>query len=220
MQQAPSNERSNVVTQIEETPCWVERQRLRRLYEAIGKIGSGGEGGASPEVDYDQLEKAIKYKIKNPLFGTNAGADPKLNNTFDLTSADNGPWGSPVQIPQQINFFVASSKAPGGNSVRFDIFKWDKGQNIEDTFTVSPGDQVGGVSKANAGVDFATDWTLVDFRDDPRQNDTQILLVNNKDGKIMVRSYRGDSLDPLYNGLKEQIKALKAAGPTAGAAAP
>ena len=33
--QTPSSAASRIVPEIEETPCWVERQRLRRLYEAI-----------------------------------------------------------------------------------------------------------------------------------------------------------------------------------------
>ena len=41
----------------------------RRLVGFFGKIGPGKGGGVSPEVDFEQLEKAIKYSIKNrPLF--------------------------------------------------------------------------------------------------------------------------------------------------------
>jgi hypothetical protein len=69
------------------------------------------------------------------------------------------------------------------------------------------------------GVDFSTDWTLVDFRNDDRQGDSQILLMNNKDGRITVRSHKADSSDQLYNGLKDQVKALKAVEAAAAAAA-
>ena len=37
----------------------------RRLAGMFGRIGTGRQDSASPEVDFVQLEKAIKYKIKN-----------------------------------------------------------------------------------------------------------------------------------------------------------
>jgi hypothetical protein len=143
----------------------------------------------------------VRYKIKNPIFlQRNIVNDPKLATQFAIVSAPSA-WSSPVQIPTLVNFFVANSKAPGGNTVRFQIFRWDQGEQKTATFTVGPGDQVGG---QNNGIDFSTDWTVVDFRDDPRQNDTQILLVNNKTGAIAVRSYRADADDALYQSLKKQ----------------
>ena len=160
----------------------------------------------------------IKYKIKNPLFGTNAGANQQLNSTYDLVSKP-GEWASPFTIPNMVNFFVQGSKAPASNTVRFEIFKWENGQNVSETFAVGPGDQVGGVKNVNgAPVDFSTDWTVVDFRADERQHgETQILLVNNKDGKVSVRSFQADSNDALYKGLKDQIQQMKLAAPQAGA---
>ena len=99
-------------------------------------------------------------------------------------------------------------KAPNSNTVRFDVFKFEKGTQHMETFTVGPGDQIGG---KRGDIDYSTDWTVVDFRLDERQNDTQILLVNNKDGSIIARSYKADATDPLYKALKEQMNALKAA---------
>jgi hypothetical protein len=74
---------------------------------------------------------------------------------------------------------------------------------------------VGGLKN---GVDYSTDWTVVDFRGDDRQpGQTQVLLVNNKDGKVVVRSFQADSNDALYKGLKDQIQQMKLTAPTAGA---
>ena len=85
------------------------------------------------------------------------------------------------------------------------------------TFSVAPGDQIGGTKD---GIDFSTDWVVVDFRQDPRQNnDWQFLLINTKSGKVITRSYNTDRADDLYKGLKEQITANKATE-TAASGAP
>ena len=149
----------------------------------------------------------IVYKVRNPIYGAfNVAINDQLSTVFAIASKPS-EWGSPITIPQLVNFFVQSSKSPNSNTVRFDVFKFDKGMQHLETFTVGPGDQIG----AKKGeTDFSTDWTVVDFRFDDRQGDTQILLVNNKDGGTVVRSYRADQGDALYKGLKDQINALKA----------
>ena len=153
----------------------------------------------------------IRYKVKNPIFlQRNIVNDPKLADQFAIAS-DWSAWTSPVQVPPLVNFFVSNSKAPQRNTVRFQVFRWDQGQEKSETFEVGPGDEVGGVKN---GVDYSTGWTVVDFREDARQNDTQILLVNNKDGTITVRSYKADYNDPLYQSLKQQLQPPP--GPTAG----
>jgi hypothetical protein len=156
----------------------------------------------------------IVYRIRNPLFGAvNVAKDDAMGQVFAIASKPSD-WSSPINIPQLVNFFVQSSKSPNSNTVRFDVFRWDKGQTKQETFTVGPGDQIGGMKN---GVDFSTDWTVVDFRFDDRQNDWQIIIVN-KDGKIAVRSYRADQGDMLYQGLKKQVLELKALlQPTAAA---
>ena len=160
----------------------------------------------------------VRYKVKNPIFAApNFAADPALAEEFAIVSPYS-EWTSPTKIPELVNFFVATSKSPNANTVRFDVFTWDQGQTKQSTFTVGPGDLIGGVRE---GIDFLTKWTVVDFREDPRQNDWQIMLVNNEDGSIAVRSFKADQTDALYKGLKEQIKAAEAAeaalNPTAAA---
>jgi hypothetical protein len=156
----------------------------------------------------------MRYKVKNPIFAAGNVADPEtLSDQFALSS-DFSDWTQPTTIPSLVNFFVASSKPPDGNTIRFDVFRWDAGQQKMESFTVSPGDQIGGQRN---GTDYTTTWTVVDFRDDPRA-DTQILLVNNIDGSVVVRSFKADQQDALYKGLKAQLMQLKAAeNATAGA---
>ena len=62
----------------------------------------------------------------------------------------------------------------------------------------------------------------MDLRGDPRTSDPQILLVNNKDGTVIARSFSTDRDDKLYKALKAQVKAANeaaaAAAGTVGAA--
>jgi hypothetical protein len=158
------------------------------------------------------------YKIKNPVWSAGNVTEPaELADKFALAS-DWSSWSSPVLIPPLINFFVAASKSPNAPLVRFDVFKFEKGEQKSQSFNVGPGDQIGGPGKD--GVDFSTDWTVVDFRSDPyRTEDWQILLINNKTGRLITRSFKGDSGDALFKALKEQVAAAKATE-TAASGAP
>jgi hypothetical protein len=182
----------------------------------VGPPGTPGTTSNLPNIDvwaHDDTVKAGKtyryrmtYKMRNPIYGgQNVAVDQKLSETFAITSKPS-EWSTPVHIPELVNYFVQSSKSLNSNTVRFDVFRWDKGQQKQETFTVGPGDIVGGTKN---GVDFSTSWTLVDFRFDDRQNDTQILLMNNVDGQLIARSYKADRDDALYKGLLEQVKQVK-----------
>ena len=115
-------------------------------------------------------------------------------------------WSSEVKIPNLVNFFVQSSPLGNARSVRFDVFRWDKGTQKQEQFTVAPGDEIGATKN---GVDFSTGWTLIDFRLDERQGDWQVLIMNNKEGNIVARSFKADRDDDLYKGLLAQVKLAK-----------
>jgi len=151
----------------------------------------------------------MRYKIKNPIFSAgNVAEPPTLSDVFALASPYS-QWSSEVIVPSLVNFFVFSSKSPNSNSVRFEVFRWHEGQQRSEQFTVGPGDVIGG---REGDVDYPTDWTVVDFREDPRiNNDWQIMLLNQKDGSIAVRSYSTDRNDTLYKALKTQIQQAKTA---------
>jgi hypothetical protein len=159
----------------------------------------------------------MRYRLKNPIFGTNAGEPPALAEQFSLDS-EFSDWTTPITVPSLVNFFVAGGVVQGRSTVAFEVFRWDQGQQKMERFDVAPGDLVGGERN---GVNFITDWTVVDFRQDPRANDHQILLVNNKDGSVVARSFGTDRNDRLYIALKKQVEdakaAERAASPAAGA---
>lgn len=157
----------------------------------------------------------MRYKIKNPVFSAGNVTQPdSLADIFAVPSPWS-EWSTPVTIPAATNFFVESSKSPNSDAVHFAVFRWDKGQQHQESFTVRPGDQIGA---QKGDVDYSTPWTVVDFRFDERTGDWQILLVNN-DGKLMTRSYRADKDDPLYQALQKTVKDQKAAAAVAAGTA-
>jgi len=158
----------------------------------------------------------MRYRLKNPIFGTNAAENPDLVNKFALVS-DFSDWTTPITVPSLVNFFVAGGVMGNKRTVAFEVFRWDQGQQKKERFEVGPGDLVG--SEKN-GVDFSTDWTVVDFRDDPRAGESQILLVNNKDGSVVARSFTTDRNDKLYQALQKQVSDAKAAETAAAGGVP
>jgi hypothetical protein len=149
----------------------------------------------------------IRYKMKNPIWGANnVAANPALANQFALVSPDSD-WTAPVTVPSLVNFFVATSKGPNSNTVRFEVFTFEGGQQHSEVFTVSPGDMIGGPKN---GIDYTTKWTVVDYRDDPRTGEAQIILVD-ENGNLTTRSYRADQQDKLYQQLKQAVAQAKAA---------
>jgi len=158
----------------------------------------------------------MRYRLKNPIFGAaNASEPPALAEQFALVSAYSD-WTTAMTVPSLVNFFVAGGVVRGRGTVDFEIFRWDQGQQKLERFSVGPGDLVGWEKN---GIDYSTDWTVVDFREDPRANDPQILLVNNKDGSVVARSFNTDRNDRLYQALKQQVKAATEAAAAAAAAA-
>jgi hypothetical protein len=160
----------------------------------------------------------MRYRLKNPIFGAaNASNPDSLAEQFSLDS-EFSAWTTPITVPSLVNFFVAGGIVPGRSTVAFEVFRWDQGQQKMERFDVAPGDLVGGERN---GVDFKTEWTVVDFRQDPRANEHQILLVNNKDGSVTARSFGTDRNDRLFQALKKQVDdakaAERAASPAAGA---
>src|SRR5205814_273084 len=114
----------------------------------------------------------LTYKLQNPIYGAfNVASNQALVQVFAIASKPS-EWSSPILIPNLVNPFVQSSKLGNANTVRFDVFKFEKGTQHLENFTVGPGDQIGG---KKGDVDYSTDWTLVDFCADERQSgDTQI----------------------------------------------
>jgi len=180
--------------------------------------------GMPPEIlmwahdDTAQAGKTYRYrmrvKMKNPLYHTfGLAANEADSARFALES----PWSDwkEVTAPRTTEFFFAAMRqtimAKTVSSVTVDVFRHEKGQWMKETFTVSPGDGIGGV-KANvdpttglkSNVDFSTGMTLVDLRPDAREKDLRI-LVSDDVGNLTTINFQSQLNDPWYKELQGKI---------------
>jgi hypothetical protein len=155
----------------------------------------------------------ITYRIRNPIWNTNASKIPALVAQFDIRSP-NGVWSNPVNVASTTNFFVYANSRQGASSARIKVYKWINGVERSHVFEVAPGDVIGG---KDADVDFSTGWTVVDLRfDDPHSPDSTTVLVMSPAGVIDRRDYRTDQAKPELKALDQQVSAASAADQLAG----
>lgn len=165
----------------------------------------------------------IRYVIRNPVFQTrNLCKPPSLARTYFLTSAFSD-WTDAISVKSDKNFFAVNT-TPGQDAVKFDIFAWKDGDWQDETVQASPGDLIGSMTgKADKKVNFATGWTLVDVRTDPRNPDNKIILLTTDSGQMLRKSINTDRASAQYKNLQAMVTAAKAkaaaTNPAAGGAA-
>ncbi|HEV2293472.1 MAG TPA: hypothetical protein VGR35_06420 [Tepidisphaeraceae bacterium] len=153
-----------------------------------------------------------RYMIKNPLYQQPAVAKDAADAKVFAIESEFSQWGPAIEVPPLTNFFIANVHQ---GRIRFDVYRWDKGQQHHTTVTVGPGD----VIAADAGgVDFRTGHTVVDVRTDLKSRDPVVFLAN-AGGRAVVRTARGDREHPVNKKLKEVVDAAKAAAAQQAAAA-
>jgi hypothetical protein len=155
----------------------------------------------------------VIYRIKNPIFGTNASKKPELTGTFDIKSPD-GDWSKAINVASTTNFFVYANSPRGVNAARIKVYKWVNGLERSHVFQVNPGDIIGG---KDGDVDFGTGWTVVDLRfDDPRNPDSTTIIVMNPQGGLEERDYKSDQAKPELRILDQQVGSASSADQLAG----
>ena len=156
----------------------------------------------------------ISYRIKNPIFGTNAAKNnPKLAAVFDLQSPP-GSWSKPINVASTTNFFVYANSRPGAPSARFKVYRWQNGVERSHVFEVAPGDIIGG---KDGDVDYNTGWTVVDLRfDDPHNPDSMTVLVMDPSGVLDRRDYNTDQTKDERKALDKQVSNAASADQLAG----
>lgn len=145
----------------------------------------------------------VTYKIKNPIFSArNVASNPKLADVFALVSLPS-QWSEKIVVTSTINFWIARSPRTGASTVSIQVFRWQGGQPRTKTYDLAPGDAIG---LKEAETDFATGWTLVDIRTDPRTEEPYVLLMD-PSGLVHRRDTKTDSMDPKYQEYKQQAAA-------------
>jgi hypothetical protein len=172
---------------------WVDPKNPGGIGELVGWAH---DATAEPGKTY---RYKIRYKMKNPIFGTqNVAKPPQLAADLALVSPDS-QWTPEIHIPALTSFFVATVN-PGGDSARIEVYRWQAGETHSSPFTVKPGDIVGTPAK---GIDFGTGFTVVDLRQDAH-NDPYVLLMDST-GQMIRRDPRTDQANPELQRMRQQV---------------
>jgi hypothetical protein len=179
--------------------------------------------GAPPEIlmwahdDTAQAGKTYRYrmrvKMKNPLYHVFGVAANEADTAKLALESPFSDWKE-VTAPRTTEFFFAQVRqsliSKTVSSVTVDVFRHEKGQWMKETFTVSPGDGIGGVKSVDnpaggkTNVDFSTGMTLVDLRPDTRDKDLRI-LVSDDVGNLTTINYQAQLNDQWYKELQNKI---------------
>ncbi len=158
----------------------------------------------------------LKYMVSNPVARSVGLCDPQsLANQFYIPSVDS-VWSAPVSVEADTNFYAVKVN-PSRSEVTFDVFHWKDGLWQLQTVKVTPGDMVGGVDPGITKTDFATGWTLVDVRSDPRDESVTIMLVSDN-GTLLKRDPNTDMRNNVYHKLLDQVKVQHEKDPKTAAA--
>ncbi len=173
-------------------------------------VAQAGQAQPIDVVAYDDSVKPghtyrykMRYKLLNPLYQTVNLAPPNLSGQFALVSQDS-TWSDWVTVTPRVTFFVASTFS---DTVRFDVFTWERGRLVRKPFSARAGDTIADTS-----------WILVDQRKDIRNNEDYILLVNQETGITERRDIAADRRNPQYQQMqKEAVADSGGSAPTAQA---
>ena len=147
----------------------------------------------------------LRVRMKNPLYNTfNLAKKPELAEQFTIDTAFT-EWKE-VKAPRNTEYFFANIRSDIKTNTMMaatvNVFRRLKGEWTMETFTVAPGDSIGGQKN---GVDYSTGVTLVDLRPDVRGRDTRIMVAD-ETGTIDRIDYQQQKEDQWYKTLLEKIR--------------
>lgn len=150
--------------------------------------------------------KTYRYRVRiemfNPFFGRGSlllKGQAKLADVFTTGSTVSG-WSKPVTIDPPVEFFVVratdGSGSLGMGQARVEMYRYVDGKRLSETFTVQPGEEIGGVETVDGvRVDFSSGWYLVDVVDDPAAVDGALDREDN--ARVVCRRLDGETMELL-----------------------
>ncbi len=161
-------------------------------------------------------------KLLNPFLGKESvltAAQKPLAKASSIGSATSA-WSDPYTIPSELAIFVTQASLRGRGEATVEVYRLHDGQRQVESFNVSPGDRIGenASSKSDsAGVDFTTDWFIVDIFVDPKvaadadPSEQAVVVIQDINGKLIeYRVPRQDKDSGARASLSNEAKAAKA----------
>lgn len=127
----------------------------------------------------------LSIKVYNPVFAKKLHLPDDQHARADqiTLSSATSPWTEPELADEWLKLFVVNASSPNQNQqrvlgglrlgdARADVFRFQYGRWWRESFSIEPGDRIGGMrpQRINGGepfdVDFKTDWYLLDVIDE------------------------------------------------------
>ncbi|MFM7809701.1 MAG: hypothetical protein ACKPEA_17510, partial [Planctomycetota bacterium] len=171
-------------------------------------------------------------KLLNPFLGKESvltAAQQPLAKDSAIASATSA-WSDAYTVPSELALFVTQASLRGRGEATVEVYRLHDGQRQVESFNVNPGDRIGEMASPkspSAGVDFSTDWFVVDIFVDPKvaadadPSEQAVVVIQDLNGKLI--EYRVPRLDKdsgARASLSNEAKSAKAeaavAKPTGG----
>lgn len=168
-------------------------------------------------------------EIFNPLFlrgNELLPAQRHLAEQFTLASAAS-EWSAPIVADPPLRLFVTNAKPVGtalgqlpAGTASAEVFRFRDGRWWQESFTVQPGERIGGVKGRQSTIDYSTDWFVLDVLPDISADQNElaqglgaIVLLQSlsEDGVTQTRMPRMDASDPERAYLRQEVQAAKSA---------
>lgn len=170
---------------------------------------------------------AMTVRAYNPFFGRRRSLVEKQQPLADAFTLDSpqSEWSAATEVKPFYSFFVTDAYPPGQGPgalglgrATVEVHRFSDGQWWMETFTVQPGDSVGGPKPVKAGdqerqIDFSTGLVLVDLVEDIEPaagggasagKTAQVLLQDIATGEILAMR------DPVIDSARPERRELKA----------
>lgn len=166
-------------------------------------------------------------KLLNPFLGKGSvltAAQQPLAKVSSIASATS-VWSASYTVPRELAIFVTGANPRGRGQATLEVYRLHDGQRRMESFTVSPGDRIGQVASSkseSAGVDYTTDWFLVDIfvdakvvnpkpDDEADPSDRIVVVIQDLRGKLLeYRAPRVDKGSAARATLKSEVEQAKA----------
>jgi hypothetical protein len=175
--------------------------------------------GLEPSKEY---RYRVRLKLLNPLLTFDTDVPDKKDAQVADIDSPWSEWSEPIHPQLATNFFLVGA-SPAQGQVRVVVFAYSMGQRVRQTFTVGPGEPIGGIrqvslvnpatlQKTSQDVDFSTGCVAIDFNFDKRVRRGNIIrptvemLYLDNSGKLRSRVGVLDEESEAYKEMAKQAE--------------
>lgn len=155
----------------------------------------------------------------NPFFTRGFQLDPSQEHLSKLPTLETSTssWSSPIKVDSGTEFFLTEATPPSGTqlgSATIEVFSKQGGRYWSRSYTVGPGDRIGGIQSIKSSddpIDFGTDWYVLDILSDGSSQESgggvQVVLQRiGGDEQLMIRSPALEAANPVFKAMELKVQ--------------